>query len=97
MGVPQRYWLGFSTRSAPFCHISKDGSLHQREERREGGLGVLLGVEETCAFTGLSAQDEKSRFKRKRKHEEFLNTKYIFLCIVEHQDRMLRVRRFEDG
>ena len=52
---------------------------------------------DTCAFIGLRGSRRKSWYKRKLKQEAFFKANYIFCRIVEHQDRPLRVRRFEDG
>ena len=43
-----------------------------------------------------STQDERSWYRRKQKQEDFLKAGYTFLRSVEHQDRLLRVKRFED-
>ena len=81
-----------------YCPIDQKIDLHlNRRNDVQVVLVFLLGVEAICAITGLSAQDEKILASAQADAGEFLQANYISLRSVEHQDRLLRVKRFQDG
>ena len=68
------------------------GLNHAQEE-----LFYALDGKEYCAFSAFTIQDDKSWYKRKFEEKKNLKARCTFFRCVEHQFRILRVKRFEDG
>ena len=83
------YWSGNAPGCAVVSHILKSRPLPQRNALE--GLAFRLDGEKLCAFTGVSAQDEKFWYKRTLNQEEFIKADHVLLRSVERQDRLLRV------